>query len=305
MQDPKVALLLVVFACVACGPDGQEPTGDPTLSTDPSDPPATFDTNDSDDTTGPKEPTTGGTSGHDDTTGTTAAGTTSTTDLDTTTATTTEPTTGGSEMVTIYDIQEGKISDQTQVLLTGVVVTSPVFFGKNGDGNFFVAEQPGGEFSGIQVYVYADVAAELDSEGKLPNVGDVLDLEGLYQEFFGNSELYLEVAVDLTITGSAVPVAAVVVAADVATQGAKAENYEGCLVQIDGATVTAPVVDFGQFTVDDALIVDDLFFVPTPGPKPPMGTQFTALVGLMAYNFEEFKLNPRSCADLQGWGDCP
>jgi hypothetical protein len=266
MQDPKFALLLVVFACAACGPD-KEPTVDPTLSTDPSDPPATFDTNDSDDTTGPEEPTTGGTSGLDDTTGTTAAGTTSTTELETTT-TATEPT-GGGDMVTIYDIQRGEVDDQTQVQLTGVVVTSPVFFDNNDGGNFFVAEQPGGEFSGIQVYVYADVAAELDSEGKLPNVGDVLDLAGLYQEFFDNSELFLEGADGLTITGSAVPVASVVAAADVATAGAKAENYEGCLVQIDGATVTAPVVDFGQFTVDDALIVDDVFFVPIPGPKPP------------------------------------
>jgi hypothetical protein len=90
----------------------------------------------------------------------------------------------------------------------------------------------------------------------------------------------------------------------VATGGAKAENFEGCLVQIEDAEVTAPVVKHGQFTVDDTLLVDDQFFLPTPGPKPPMGTKFTKLVGLMTYTFEEFKLIPRTCADYQGWDDC-
>ena len=86
--------------------------------------------------------------------------------------------------------------------------------------------------------------------------------------------------------------------------GAKAEDYEGCLVQIDGAKVTAPVVMYGEFEVDGALKVDDLFFVPNPGPKPAVDTTFTALVGQVTYSFDEFKLAPRSCADYQGWADC-
>jgi hypothetical protein len=215
------------------------------------------------------------------------------------------PTGGGAETVTIYDIQQGMVADKTVVHIKEVVVTSPVFTSTDGEANFFIAEQDGGEFSGIQVYVYSDVTGELDSEGKLPAVGDVLEIRAQYQEFFEYSELTLMSAGDLTITGTApVPTPTSVAAADVATGGAKAENFEGCLIQVEGAEVTAPVMMYGQFTVDDSLVVDDLFFLPTPGPKPPMGTKFTKLVGLLTYNFEEFKLAPRACDDYMGWDGC-
>lgn len=213
--------------------------------------------------------------------------------------------TGGVEEVTIYDIQQGKVADKSVVHLKDVVVTSPVFLSADGEGNFFIAEQDGGEYSGIQVYVYSDVTAELDADDKLPAVGDILEVRAMYQEFFDYSELTLQASSDLTITGSGAPPAPTsVAAADIATGGAKAENFEGCLVQVENAEVTAPVLMYGQFTVDDSLVVDDLFFLPTPGPKPPEGTKFTNLVGLLTYNFEEFKLAPRTCADYGGWADC-
>lgn len=212
---------------------------------------------------------------------------------------------GGVEDVTVYDIQQNKVADTTVVHLKEVVVTSPVFLSADGEGNFFIAEKDGGEYSGIQVYVYSDVTAELDADGKLPAVGDVLEIRAQYKEFFDYSELTLQAAGDLTITGSgAPPTPTAVAAADVATGGPKAENFEGCLIQIDNAEVTAPVMMYGQFTVDDSLVVDDMFFLPAGGPEPPMGTKFTSLVGLLTYNFEEFKLTPRTCADYMGWADC-
>ncbi|MBL9106040.1 MAG: hypothetical protein JNL82_34280 [Myxococcales bacterium] len=215
------------------------------------------------------------------------------------------PTGGGPESVTIYDIQKGEVADMTIVDLKDVVVTSPVYTSADGEGNFFISEKDGGEYSGIQVYVYSDVTGELESEGKLPAVGDVLQLRAQYKEFFDYSELTLQAVGDLTITGSGpVPPASTVAAADIATGGPKAENYEGCLVQVENATVTAPVVMYGQFTVDDSLVVDDLFFVPDPGPKPPEGQVFSKLIGQLTYNFEEFKLAPRSCADYEGWDGC-
>ena len=216
------------------------------------------------------------------------------------------PTGGGPiDDATIYDLQQSKVPDKTVVHLKNVVVTSPVFMSKKMEANFFIAEMDGGEYSGIQVYVYADVTAELDADDKLPQVGDILDIRGQYQEFFDYSEFTLQSAGDLVITGAgAAATPTTVKAADVATGGAKAENFEGCLVQIENAEVTAPVVEFGQFTVDGTLLVDDQFFVPTPGPKPPMGTKFTKLIGLLTYNFEEFKLIPRTCDDYQGWADC-
>lgn len=296
MHDHKDTLLLAALACAACTPE-RTPVGGLTLSTTPGDTAATFEMDD----TGDHEPT----DGPNDTT----AGTASTDEPDSASTaepdTTAESTGDGEDTLTIYDIQQGRIPEETFVELKGVVVTSQVHINQDGVANFFIAEQPGGEYSGIEVYVYADVAAELDSEGKLPNLGDVLDLHAKYEEFYEYSELLLYAASDLTITGASdVPAPSVVAAADIATLGAKAENYEGCLVQVDGATVTGTVEQFHQFIVDDALLVDNLFFTPLPEPKPPIDTQFTALVGLLNYSFDEFTLNPRSCADFQGWPDC-
>jgi predicted extracellular nuclease len=205
----------------------------------------------------------------------------------------------------IFQIQKGEIPEMTLVEIKDVVVTSPIFYDKKNNGNFFVAEPEGGAFSGIQVYTFADVVAELDGEGKLPAVGDVVTLRVMYSEFYDYSELTLSSPADLTITGAGeVPKPAVVKAADVTTGGPKAEDYEGCLVQIEGAKVSKPVEMYGEFEVDGALKVDDLFFIPAPGPKPPADTVFTALVGQITYSFEEFKLAPRSCADYQGWTEC-
>jgi hypothetical protein len=64
-------------------------------------------------------------------------------------------------------------------------------------------------------------------------------------------------------------------------------------------TVTAPPVMYGEFTVTDGLVVDDLFFVPNPGPKPAMDDVFASITGLMVYSFEAFKLEPRSAGDLK------
>jgi len=212
--------------------------------------------------------------------------------------------TGGTgETVTIYDIQQGKVPVDLVVELKNVIATSPVYFDKNKKAFLFVAEAAGGPFSGIQVYIYDDVAVELGAG--LPKMGDTLSLRATYTEFFELSQLTVSAASDVTITGpGTIPAPSVVTAAEVTTMGAKAEDYEGCLVQIVDAEVTAPVVEFGEFEVDNALKVDDLFFVPSPGPKPAMGTKFTALVGQMTYSFEEFKLAPRTCADYQGWDGC-
>lgn len=213
------------------------------------------------------------------------------------------PTGGSGETVTIYDIQQGKVPVDIVVELKNVVATSPVYFDKNKKAFLFVAEAAGGPFSGIQVYIYDDVAVELGAG--LPKMGDVLSLRATYTEFFDLSQLTVKAASDVTITGAGtIPAPSVVTAAEIATGGAKAEDYEGCLVQIVGAEVTAPVVQFGEFEVDNALKVDDLFFVPSPGPKPPQGTKFSALVGQVTYSFEEFKLAPRTCADYQGWDGC-
>ena len=221
------------------------------------------------------------------------------------------PTGGQSGKVTIFQIQKGEVPEKTAVELSGVVVTSPIYYSKPKAGTteqnayFFISEPEGGAFSGILVYVYADVMLALKDGGNEPKPGDTLDLIAAYTEYFGSSQVTLSNAADLTITGTgAVPEPTTVKAADITTGGPKAEDFEGCLVEVAGAKVTAPVEMFGEFVVDGVLKVDDLFFLPSPGPKPPVDTTFTNLIGQLTFGFDEFKLAPRSCADFQGWDGC-
>ena len=212
---------------------------------------------------------------------------------------TSETDTGGGADVTIYDVQGNKFAPDTVVTIKGVIVTSPTKI-KDGKGTLFVEEPAGGEFSGIALYLYDEVAAALDAPP-----GSVVDLTGKYTEFFDNSQIVIMAPGDIEVVGTAeVPAPAVVPASDIATAGPKAENYEGVLVEIDDAVVTTPNVDIGQFEVEGGARVSDYFlFDLGQSPKPMQGDTYAAIVGPLLYSFDQFQIAPRSLADLGDGGD--
>ena len=206
---------------------------------------------------------------------------------DTTTGDTGDTTTGG-EGDTIYDLQMGKFQLDDPVTVEGVVVTSGLTFKKDG---FFVQDPKGGEYSGVFVYVNKAVV----------NVapGDVLTIKGTYDEFFDYTELKVAAAGDIMKTGTApVPAPELVTSADVATGGPKAENYEGVLVTVMNAKVTTAVDMNGEFIVDGKLRVDDLFFAKVDWVAPKVNDIYTSITGPLAYGFDQFKVSPRTAADL-------
>jgi predicted extracellular nuclease len=205
-------------------------------------------------------------------------------------------TTDVGEDVSIYDVQGGKIAAGTVVTIKGVVVTSPVKL-KDSKGTLFVEEPAGGEYSGIAVYMYDEVTAALDAPP-----GSVVDITATYEEFFDNSQLVVMAVGDIEVVGTdTIPAPAVVQAADIATGGAKAENYEGVLVQIDDATVTDPAIDIGQFEVEGGARVSDYFlFDLGMSPKPAAGDIYPSIVGPLLYSFDQFQIAPRSLVDLGG-----
>jgi DNA/RNA endonuclease YhcR with UshA esterase domain len=189
---------------------------------------------------------------------------------------------------TVYDIQQGLVPEGTRVIVEDVVVTTPPNF--KGD-LFFVMEPDGGEWSGIAVYVH-------DEEGLDVRVGDVVTLDGRYQEYHDQSQIVLNDPGDIVKGGTGDVTPAVVSAADVATGGRMQDNYQGVLVTVQGVSVTNGVNQYGEFEVDDVLIVDDLFFTSGTGPDPAVGTSFASITGVMAYSFGDAKLSPRVLADL-------
>jgi predicted extracellular nuclease len=202
----------------------------------------------------------------------------------------------GPRDATIYEIQGQDVPDKTIVRLSQVVVTSPVNLE---EGGVFVQEQDGGEFSGIYMFMYTEVV-----DGVPLEPGDVIDVIGEYTEFYDFSEITVRSVADITKTGSVPPLEpAVVAAADIATGGAKTEAYEGVLVRVEDVEVTDGDLGHGDFEVEGGLIVDDWFlFAAGTSPKPPMGIVFDAITGPLMYNFEEWKIAPRTLDDFVGGG---
>ncbi|MDC0675594.1 hypothetical protein [Nannocystis radixulma] len=257
---------------------------------------------DATDTTG-DEPTTSGPTTDSPPTTTNPATTdepetsTETTNPETTEGPTTETGTTGPDLgeVTIYDIQGGKVPENSVVTVKGVVITSPSRVNNDGEGTMFVQDPMGGELSGIAVFLAPEVAMGF---GVKPGV--VVDLTGEYTEFFGESQLKVTAIDDLVQVGEGEPPApAVVPAADVATGGAKAEAYEGVLVQVENVTVTNPAVDMSDFEVDDALRINDFFLFPQmEEPVVVNGQVFTSIAGPLRFSFDDHKIAPRAAADL-------
>jgi len=203
--------------------------------------------------------------------------------------------------ITIYDIQDVDSANHpapdSTIKVSGVIVTTPLDRLSSPKG-FWVEEAQGGKYSGI--YVFAQ------GLGVDVKVGDIVDIEGTYVEFYDQSQIE---ATTVTVTGEGtVPAPEVVTPAQVHTGGADAEAYEGVLVEVQGVTVSRDVVpgadgnDHGDFGVvapgsQDELIVTDTF-ADYYDYQRTSGDNFDHLTGVLEYSFSEFRLAPRGCDDL-------
>jgi len=193
--------------------------------------------------------------------------------------------------VTIYEIQQGDVTVGDGVIVSDVVVTSPLTFDSEG---FFVEEQDGGQYSGIYVYNF-NAATDPASVA----VGDLVTITGTYYEYYDNSEIEIEGGAGVTFldTGTVPDPVAISDPATIATGGDDAEAYEGVLVTVSDVAVTNAAADaFGCFEVDDSLWVGSVFF--TDYLVYTVGDTFTSITGPMYYSYDNAKLEPRTLADL-------
>jgi predicted extracellular nuclease len=189
---------------------------------------------------------------------------------------------------TIYELQQGMVELGTLVLVEDVVVTTPWDFG--GD-TYWVQDSAGGPFSGISVYMP-------NAGAFVPSMGDVVTLCGEYDEFFDQSQLQIGAEDDVTASGNGpVPAAEVLTASDLGADP-PAEDWEGVLVSVEGVSVTAAADMFGQWQVDDALLLDDVFFAIAAWPDPAVDDVYTSITGVLTFSFEAYKLAPRVEADF-------
>ena len=129
----------------------------------------------------------------------------------------------------------------------------------------------------------------------------MINLTGVYEEFFDTSEIKVTSPSSIEIVDKTTPPEPIVVtSSEVGTGGTEAEAYEGVLVKVENVTVSQDDLGYGEFEVDSALRVDDIFFTANAAPKPSVGDTFTAITGPLHYAYENYKIEPRSVKDFEG-----
>lgn len=182
---------------------------------------------------------------------------------------------------TVAEVQQGGICGS--VNLKDVVVTSPVF-GDSGEGTFFVQDAGGGPYSGIAIYA-KDFAPTVD-------IGETITVSGAPSEYYDFTELVVNGSENLVSTGTMDPVST-----ELSAVPEDWEPYESCLVTLLDVEATSDE-DYGQFTTNYEIFVDDLFF----DFSASNGDTWAEITGPLYYtsfdNVPEWKVEPRQAQDL-------
>jgi len=208
---------------------------------------------------------------------------------------------GGACPGTIYDVKTGTIGLGGGVFLPGVIVTAVGY-------NFFAVQvdpsdagYTGPENSGV--YVYYPQADPDEPQVTYPVVGDKIDLTGVVNDFYGQTQLIGNIWT-LVEAGVGAPAPLAIAPSELITgTGANASDYEGVLVTVTEVTVTninptgqgSETVE-NEFEVAGGLPVDDQLYLMDPFPQADQ--VIPAITGLVRYNWNRNKLLPRSAADL-------
>jgi hypothetical protein len=182
----------------------------------------------------------------------------------------------------IYDIQTGLVPAGTLVTPRGVVTGAT-------PSGFFVAEAPYDGWRGIWVYT-----GSATPHGMVD--GDDVQLCGVYEEYFGLSEVNIVAAglygSILKMGTLPMPAPNVVNAADIWNGGPDAEMWESCMITVqDGMEVTIAPNSFGEWYADaldgTQVMFDDFWYLPG---DVMVGQCYNNATGILNYSFSAFKL---------------
>ena len=204
---------------------------------------------------------------------------------------------------TIYDIQYTTVPgpDNTypsllngQVVTVTGIVTGSGYYTSGNSNRFFMTDPGGGPWKGIFVFNYDFVVEE----------GDEVVVTGTVTEYYGMTEISYVTDVTILSSGNAVPPPVIAQTANLVNP-AVAEQYEGCLVQVQNVVVTSAQNNYGEWYVTDTSAVpcqvDDGFFL-LNSVEPPIvitvGMDWAIIRGCVDYSYNEFAINPRYPEDL-------
>ncbi len=187
--------------------------------------------------------------------------------------------------LTVHDIQystDGSSPyDGETVTVNAIVVAT----GYSGD-KYFIADPGGGPWSGVYVYDWSFSGS----------VGDWVTIDCEVDEYYGLTELKNVSSITVDSSGT-VPDAYVTTCVEADTS----EALEGVLVTLSDLIVTEDTS--GVWVVSDGtgeLIVANNFDY---GYNPSVGDSITSLTGMMQYDWDEFRIEPRSDGDIEAVAD--
>ncbi len=203
---------------------------------------------------------------------------------------------------TIYAVKSGQVPPGQKVALGNVLVTGA------GASGFFI--QVHESETGYTTRDYSGLFAYLPAHNV--KVGDRVDLADTTASLF-NGQLQLGAFVmgpdgGLSVASSNNPAPAPVVIADPAdlvfNDGGLSDRLESVLVQVNNVTVLSNAPDAGpgdkaplnEFVVTGGLRVNDFLTLTTPFPS--VGQRYNSITGVLEWRNGNFKLEPRSAADL-------
>jgi hypothetical protein len=184
----------------------------------------------------------------------------------------------GIDTIPIYDIQYTTDISGVSPYKEEIVFTSGIVTAVHGDGYFI---QDGiGAWSGLYIY----------DKDNTPQIGDSLLVKGEIVEYFGMTEM-TNVSVFEKLGTATVPQPTLVT-----TNQVNQEAYESVLVKVGNAVCINANAGFGMWTVNDgsgACKVHNLIYQYTPMLNVVYG-----IIGPVFFTFDEFRIEPRSSADV-------
>jgi hypothetical protein len=190
----------------------------------------------------------------------------------------------------IYDIQQGLVADGTDVVVQGVV-TGAAYNG------VFIQDPAGGQYSGVWVFLNTGWETTYTAA-----VGDLVEAAGAYEEFSGETEINVAFATSPRLDNLGSGPTIVPESMDVATLLADSEPWEGVLLTIDETLTASAAPDtFDEFEVTGAggaIKIDNRCYTLSDDVTVVPGLEFASATGPLSYDHDEFKIEPRTLADM-------
>jgi hypothetical protein len=192
--------------------------------------------------------------------------------------------------VSIQDIKQKTIALGSSVSVKGFVTGFDSAYKDNFFIQLSVEDQDSTlkeKFSGVYVY---------RSNNNTLAIGDYVMINGSTTEYFGQIEITNVSSITKLTENATMPQAVVVNPADIKTGGSLASAYEGVLVKVENVTVDSLAPDaYTKFVVGGGLYVGMMMY---PTISATVGQTFSSITGVVRFNRDNSKLEPRSASDL-------